>query len=53
MLNLQGESITILNNTLNLQSKDVANSNINMCVPQGLKTSSILYEGHQLAEPNF
>lgn len=43
---------TIPDNTPNLQGKDMANSNMNTCVPQDLKMSFIPYEKHQPAELN-
>jgi len=44
--------VTILNNIPNPQGKGMANCNINICAPQGLKISSIPYRNYQLTEPN-
>ena len=48
---LNNEAI-IPDNILNLQDKGVVNSNMNTCVPQDLKISSISYEDHQPAKLN-
>ena len=37
-------------NISNLQNEDISSCNMNMCKPQGLKSSSILYEDKQLTE---
>ena len=44
--------VTSLNNMLNPQDKGVAYCDLNIYVPQDIKTSSIPYEDHQLAELN-